>query len=234
MSARLSCAVQQPLLDRVDLLDRRRHHRHVVVDDIVEQRVQHVVDAVRQQLGRGLAALPHRRVGLRRAMADADDVVVADEDAGLAEHHLAVLQCGGAQHHEQRIAVDLELGHLVRAQRVLDRQLVQPELRLQDAQVLLGRLVEADPDEVALLARPGGAVAELDLGDPLTAAVGVGGDDPAHAPVSCGPAIHIARSARRVHRGRNLGDRHPVASYNRAVFVPDRASDRLGTLTLQT
>ena len=55
------------------------------------------------------------------------------------------------------------------AHRVLNRELVQPELLLQGAQVLLGGLVKADPDEIALLARPGGAVAELDLGHPLPA-----------------------------------------------------------------
>ena len=188
---------EQPLLDRVDLVDRRRHHRHVVVDDEVEQRVQHVVDAMGQQLRRGLAAYAHRHVGLRRAMADADDVVLADEDAGFAEHHLALIELGGAQHHEQRVAVDLELGHLMRAQRVLDRQLVQPELRLQDAQVLLGRLVEADPDEVALLARPRGAVAELDLGHPAAATIGISGNDATHAAalpwsgrrIAAGPAV---------------------------------------------
>ena len=75
--------------------------------------------------------MPDRRVGLRGALADADDVVLADEDAGLAEYDLALLERCRAQHHEQRIAVDLELGHLVRGERILDCQLVQPELRLQ-------------------------------------------------------------------------------------------------------
>src|SRR3954453_19228385 len=78
------------------------------------------------------------------------------------------------------MAVDLELGQLVGGERILDGQLVQPELRLQDAQVLLGRLVKADPDEVTLLARPQGTLAELDLGNPAAAAIGIGGDDATH------------------------------------------------------
>jgi len=112
-------------------------------------------------------------------VADSDDVVRAHEDVGLAEGDPVVLQRGRAEHDEQGVAVDLELGHLVRVQRVLDRQLVQPDLRLQHAQVLLGRLLEADPDEIALLVRPGGALPELDLADPAAVAVGVGGDHPA-------------------------------------------------------
>ena len=54
---------------------------------------------------------------------------------------------------EQRLAVDLDLGQLVRVQRILDGELVQPELGLQRAQVLLGRLVEADPDELVAATR---------------------------------------------------------------------------------
>src|SRR3954463_12273460 len=68
----------------------------------------------------------------------------------------------------------------MRVQGILDGKLVQPELRLQGAQILLSRLMHADPNEVALLTGPGGALAELDLGDSLPAAVRKGGDHPTH------------------------------------------------------
>ena len=34
-------------------------------------------------------------------MPDGDEVVFADEDAGLAQRHVPILQCCRAQHHEQ-------------------------------------------------------------------------------------------------------------------------------------
>ena len=60
-------------------------------------------------------------------------IVLADEDAGLAEGDPAFLQRRRPQDHEQQFAVDLQFGYLVRMQRVLDRELVQAELLLQRA-----------------------------------------------------------------------------------------------------
>jgi hypothetical protein len=52
----------------------------------------------------------------------------------------------GGHHHEQRIAVGLDLGPLVRA-RVLDGQVVQAEFFLQLQQYIVVGIVQADPDE---------------------------------------------------------------------------------------
>ncbi len=52
---------------------------------------------------------------------------------------------GSAEHHEQRLAVALELRTLVRDDRILDRELVQIELLCRSVQLSLGRAVEPDP-----------------------------------------------------------------------------------------
>ena len=63
-------------------------------------------------------------------MADADDVAGADEEMGLAEGDAALDQLGGPGDDEQRITILLELRPLMRMFGILDRQIVQLELRL--------------------------------------------------------------------------------------------------------
>ena len=69
------------------------------------------------------------------AVTDRDHKVLADEDHDLTgfddlagQHHRFVRDViDGLQHQEHRVVVALELGPLVCAHRVLDRQRVQPE-----------------------------------------------------------------------------------------------------------
>ena len=72
-----------------------------------------------------------------------------DEDQDLAglDELFGILVGHGLEHDEERIAVVLELWALVRLQRILDRELVQVELRADSLELLDGRLDEADPDE---------------------------------------------------------------------------------------
>ena len=67
-------------------------------------------------------------------MPDGDDIAGTDEDVGFAAIDLAALQFGGAQHDEQRVVVDLQLGPLMGAMGILDRQIVQAEPGLDGAQ----------------------------------------------------------------------------------------------------
>ena len=83
------------------------------------------------------------------AVADGDHEALADEDHDLADldELVAVDVAGGLEDHEQRVAVELELGALVGVDGVLDGQRVQLEVvahRLDDARA---RVVQADPDE---------------------------------------------------------------------------------------
>ena len=82
-------------------------------------------------------------------MAHRDHVLVADEDQDLAElEHIRLEVARGLQDDEQLVVVvDLELGALVPLHGVFDRELVQPELAAHRVELVLGRLVETDPDE---------------------------------------------------------------------------------------
>ena len=85
-------------------------------------------------------------------MAHGDDEVGADEQLDLSEldHLLGLGVARRLEHDEQHVVVDLELGPLVRRDRVLDRELVEQELAPHGAELVLGRLVEPDPGEGVL------------------------------------------------------------------------------------
>ena len=81
--------------------------------------------------------------------------VVADEHVDLAGLDRVVLVDvpERLEHQEQAVVVALQLGSLVRLDRVLDGQRVQAEGVGDVGELGLGGLVQADPDEVARLAR---------------------------------------------------------------------------------
>ena len=112
-------------------------------------------------------------------MTHGDDIAAAGEDMRLAELDLVVDKLRGAQRDEDRVAIDFELGALMREQRVLDRQVVQREPLLHGAQQLLVRLVQSDPGETAVgLARAG--FLQVELGTAPAGFIGDAVDDRAH------------------------------------------------------
>ena len=131
-----------------------------------------------QQIGRALAALPHRCVGRRRAVADRHDEALAHDQMGLAEGDGAVDELRRPQHHEQHVAIEFELRPLMRLMHVLDQELVQVELRLYDLQELLVRLVQAEPQHGVAALGDRAAVADRHL-DAAPVAIGRTGDDAA-------------------------------------------------------
>ncbi len=132
------------------------HDRGVAVDDRVEDRVQHRLGAAAQQVGFVFEPVAHGGQFAGLAVADGEYEVAADEDVDFAEVDLfdVVEVAGGAQHHEQRVAVAFEFGPLVGDDRVFHGQFVQPELLGHGQQLRLGRPVQADPGHgVGLLAQ---------------------------------------------------------------------------------
>ncbi len=108
-------------------------------------------------------------------MADHDRVAGAEEDVDLAELDLllGVVVARGPQDDEVGLVVVLELRALVGVARVLERQLVQAEDLPDALELLAGRLVQAEPDElVAALAERGG-VLEVERALVLAGAVAV-------------------------------------------------------------
>ena len=84
-------------------------------------------------------------------MANGDDEVSSHEKVDLAElHRLRFVQVARRpQHHEEHLAVALELGPLIGLDRVLDRQLVQVKLVGDQTELLLRRFAEIDTGETA-------------------------------------------------------------------------------------
>ena len=143
-------------LDLVDVVLQAGHDRGVAVDDAVEDRVQDRLGTAAQQLGVVLHAVAHGGQVAGLAVSDGEHEVAADEQVDLAELDLldVVEVAGGPQHDEERVAVAFQLGPLVGDDRVLDGELVQPELLGHGQQLRLGRPVEADPGHgVGLLAQ---------------------------------------------------------------------------------
>jgi hypothetical protein len=101
----------------------------------------------------------------RLPVADGDDEVGSDEHEHLAElDHLGGVDIArGLQHQEDHLVVDLELRTLVCMDGVLYRERVQVELASERVELLLGRLVEPDPHELARVVALVVRVAELDL-----------------------------------------------------------------------
>ena len=139
------------VLDLLDVGLDRLHHRLVVVDDPVDDRVQHGAGAEPQQVRPALDLQPHV-VQAALAVAHRHDEVAVDEQQDLAglEVLLGFDVADRLEHHQQRVAVHLDLRPLVRVDRVLDRQLVQVELAPDGVELLLGRLVDAEPHERAV------------------------------------------------------------------------------------
>ena len=136
-------------LDLLDVLRDRFARGLVRVDDAVDDRVHRRARTVGEDVGTLLQLLADVAEPAAFAVPDGDEEVVARE-----EHHLAdvddllvVAVHDGLEDEEQGVAVLLELGTLVRLDRVLDRKLVQVELAAHGVELLLGRLDEADPDE---------------------------------------------------------------------------------------
>src|SRR3984957_11006923 len=138
-------------------------------------------------------------------MANADDEGLANEDGGLAIADLAVSEMGWACHHEQLVAIDVELWQLVCEERALDRQRVQVVILLELAQLRLARLEQSDPDEFGAIGCTADRLIERDRADPLAIAIETGGDDAHRGRLSAAPRDAAAahdRDRRNVRSGR--------------------------------
>jgi len=62
------------------------------------------------------------------------------------------------------------------AGRVLDGEIVEAELALDDAELAVGRLEQADPHDMALAPRPFAGLVDRDIGDSPALVVGSRGD----------------------------------------------------------
>ena len=145
-------------LHLVDVVLQAPHDGLVVVDDVVDDGVQH-------------GARPVLRAGRRRCSSWARTAPSLEAapwrtctrnpspEEGLDLPELDVLQllevAGGLQHHEEAVVVLLELGALVGLEGVLDGELVEVERLADGRELLSGRLEQPDPDEAVGLGQRG-------------------------------------------------------------------------------
>ncbi len=115
-------------------------------------------------------------------MANRDEVSRTDEEVRFAEINSwpLAIQRRRAQDDEERVAVALELGPLMGAVGVFDREVVQAELLLDLPEQRFARLVEPDPEEPVRLLEDLADVLDLDVGDPPAGGVGGAINDRAH------------------------------------------------------
>src|SRR3546814_3576167 len=85
-------------------------------------------------------------------MADADEEMRADEEGRFPRLDRIAVEIGGAGDEEQLIAIGFDLGELVRLQRILDRERMQAEPLGDAGKFARCRLVEAEPEEIAIVA----------------------------------------------------------------------------------
>jgi hypothetical protein len=102
-----------------------------------------------------------------------DEVVLAEEDMGLAELEVArrLRHVCGPQHHEHRVLVQLELRPLMRVVGVFNGEIVQPELLLHGAEDVLFRFVQSEPDELIVALECSTNLFEADIGNADAATV---------------------------------------------------------------
>ena len=140
-------AAEDFILNLVDVVLEAGDDRLVAVDDMVDNRVRDCHRALAGQVRARLQPTTHRPQLRRVTVAHGDDELRADEDRDLPKQdRLGLVHVASRpQDDEERVAIALELRALMRLDRVLDRELVQVELGRHRGELLLARLVEAEP-----------------------------------------------------------------------------------------
>src|SRR5262249_50421643 len=109
-------------LDFVDVVLQSSNDRRIAIDYGIQNGVQNCLRAPAQELGIALHPSPHQGQVGSLAVPDCDHEVAADEDVQLSEVHLldVIEVARRSKDHEQRVAVPLQLGSLMRDDGVLD------------------------------------------------------------------------------------------------------------------
>ena len=120
-----------------------------------------------------------------RTVAHGNDVVLADEDRGLAVGDLLVHQMRGACYHEQLVSKDVNFGQLMRFQRILDRQRMESIIFLKFPQLRFGRLEQPNLDELGSVRSALIRLVERNRASPFPIAIEIGGDNGHLDPLEC-------------------------------------------------
>ena len=142
-------AAEELILDLVDVVLEPRDHRLVVVDDLIEYRIEHGLRPQRQQRWVLFKPLAYAAEIRGFGVAHRDGEVGPNEDVHLTK--LDFLRCVQVarrpQDKEKGFPVSLKLGALVTGHRIVHRQVVQIKLARHRQQFGLGGTVHANPGE---------------------------------------------------------------------------------------
>src|SRR3546814_1129329 len=81
----------------------------------------------------------------RRASANRDDASLGQEDVDVGIDDLVGSKLGNLGHDEYVVGIEIQLGRLGVAHRILDRQLVQPEAVLEQRDLAVVGIDDVDP-----------------------------------------------------------------------------------------
>ena len=83
----------------------------------------------------------------RRASANRDDASLGQEDADVGIDDLVGSKLGNFGHDEDVVGIEIQLGRLGVAHRILDCQVVQPKGALEQRDLAVARVDNVDPDK---------------------------------------------------------------------------------------
>src|SRR4051794_9350510 len=153
----LGAALEDVVLQRVELVADLAQHREAVVEAVVDEAVEEVAGATREELLAellfGAAALEEVLDRLQRLVRDRDEEVGADEEIELARAEAlgGAVEDGQVQDAEQVVVVDVDLRPLVAREDVLEVEGMEVEVLLEPGALQRPRVLDVDPAEAAPL-----------------------------------------------------------------------------------
>src|SRR6201996_3308071 len=153
----LGAALEDVVLERVELVADLAQHREAVVEAVVDEAVEQVARAAREELLAELlflaAALEQVLDRLQRLVRDRDEEVGADEEVELtgAEPLGGTVEDREVQDAEQVLVVDVDLRPLVAREDVLEVERVEVEVLLEPGALKGTRMLDVDPTKATPL-----------------------------------------------------------------------------------
>src|SRR5690348_3235577 len=140
---------QEPLFDEQDFVGNHLHDREVVVHDEIEHLVHHELRPFHVAPRDPVDAFPQPMTERGFHPADRDDPPLGEENAHVGILDFAGPQLGRLRDDEDVIRIEVELGDLRVAHRILDGELMQAEHALERFDFLAARIDHVDPGKSA-------------------------------------------------------------------------------------
>src|SRR6201992_1713616 len=153
----LGAALEDVVLERVELVPDLAQHREAVVEAVVDEAVEQVARAAREELLAELlflpAALEQVLDRLQRLVGDRDEEVGADEEVELAraEPLRRAVEDGQVEDAEQVLVVDVDLRPLIAGENILEVERVEVEVLLEPGALQGPRMLDVHPAQTAPL-----------------------------------------------------------------------------------